>query len=152
MEREREREDREREDRERERERERRKAWTLRGGLAHSPLHHTVSLLPPPLPAHRISPVPPHSLRSNNIGPDGATAIAAPLALLTSLKILELRCSLTSCVYLPSRKPTATKSPSRAPVLPRREHACPNSFLSFPLSPLPPPFFPVSLSLSLLSL
>ncbi len=46
-----------------------------------------------------VAPVLPHPLAppcirsSNNLGPDGATAIAAPLALLTSLQTMDLQCA-----------------------------------------------------------
>ena len=59
--------------------------------LSERKVHFSPAVLSPP--TH----LPPSSLcSSDDLGPDGATAIAAPLALLTSLQTMDLRCTTTA--------------------------------------------------------
>ncbi len=51
---------------------------------------------------------------SNNLGPSGATAIVASLALLTSLQSVDLRCPAHPCVHLPLHQPSRACPPSRS--------------------------------------
>ncbi len=57
----------------------------------------------------RLTSVPPtHS--SNSIGPEGFTAMAAGLTLLTGLQSLRIRCGRVSCAPFSSTRPRLTRT------------------------------------------